>query len=474
MDEMRASTAEPHCQRGRFKTIYLAGSAVGKCMEPPAIASQPQSQAVFQGSTVSFSVGANGSQPLNYQWFVNETNIPTATNATLVLTNVQLGQSGNLYSVVVTNLEGSTNSSNALLTVNVQVCAHPPLGLVSWWAAEGNANDSFGTNEGTLSGGVSFTAGEVGEAFLFDGASGYVSIPASSSLDVGSGQGLTIEGWIKPNQLSTLAPLVEWDNGAGGLGPVFWINEPTGFGGGGPGSLYVNISDVSGTGHAIATGPNLLSASSFNHVAVTYDKGSGTAVLYLNGSVVASQNLGVFTPETTYNVFLGTRPSSSYYFGGLMDEMSIYGRALSGEKSKIFMPLVAYGKCAIAPVIASQPQGQAVFQGSTVSFSVGASGSQPLSYQWFVNATNIFTATNATLVVTNVQFGQSGNFYSVVVANPGGTTNSSNALLTVFPTGTCYPAPVGLVSWWAAEGSASDSFGTNNGTLLGGVSFAAG
>ena len=94
---------------------------------------------------------------------------------------------------------------------------------------------------------------------------------------------------------------MEWNNGAGGLGPVFWINEPTSFGGGGPGSLYVNISDIGGTGHVVATGPGLLSISSFNHVAVTYDKGNGTSTIYLNGAMVAAQNLGTFTPRTTYN-----------------------------------------------------------------------------------------------------------------------------------------------------------------------------
>ena len=58
-------------------------------------------------------------------------------------------------------------------------CVPAPPGLVGWWAGEGNASDSAGTNNGALYGGMSFAAGEVGQAFSFDGSSGYVEMPAS-------------------------------------------------------------------------------------------------------------------------------------------------------------------------------------------------------------------------------------------------------------------------------------------------------
>jgi hypothetical protein len=423
----------------QIQAIYNAGGA-GKCSSPPVIANQPQSQTVFLGSTASFSVNANGSRPLSYQWSVNATNIAAATNATLILTNVQVAQSGNAYSVMVSNPVGSTNSSNALLMVNVQTCDPPPSGLVSWWAAEGNAVDSSGTNNGTAQGSLSYVAGEVGQAFHFDGATAYVSVPASSSLNVGTNGGLTLESWIKPADASTIAPLVEWNNGAGSFGPVFWINEPTAFGGGGQGSIYANIIDVTGTGHVLATAANVLSTTSFNHVAVTYDKSSGTGTLYLNGTNVASLNLGVFTPQTTYNLILGSRPSSPYYYNGLMDEMSVYERALSGGEIQTIYLAGSAGKCEPhePPMIVSQPVGQVAVLGSTATFSVGAAGTVPLRYQWKFNQSNILasvnpTATNATLVLNNVQAGNAGN-YSVLVTNLLGSTNSTNAALTVlFP-----------------------------------------
>lgn len=83
------------------------------------------------------------------------------------------------------------------------------------------------------------------------------------------------------------------------------------------------------------------------------------------------------------------------------------------------------------PVISQQPQSRTNFAGSTASFNVVANGTAPLSYQWFLNATNsVLTATNPSLALSNVQVSQSGA-YSVRVSNSAGVTNSTNAVLTV-------------------------------------------
>ena len=64
-------------------------------------------------------------------------------------------------------------------TADAQSCVPPPGGMVGWWRAEGDATDSAGTNNGTITGGASLTTnGEAGEALLFNGINGYISIPA--------------------------------------------------------------------------------------------------------------------------------------------------------------------------------------------------------------------------------------------------------------------------------------------------------
>jgi hypothetical protein len=89
------------------------------------------------------------------------------------------------------------------------------------------------------------------------------------------------------------------------------------------------------------------------------------------------------------------------------------------------------------PVILVQPTNQTVFLGVTVNFSVTASGTLPLSYQWNFNGTNISGATNTNLTLTNVQLNQAGN-YTVIITNTWGSVTSSVATLTVAPSPIIY------------------------------------
>jgi len=82
----------------------------------PVIVTQPQNQMAFAGSNATFSVSATGSG-LYYQWYENGTTpIAGATAPSLTLMNLEGSQAYDL-SVTITNAEGSTNSSNAQLTV---------------------------------------------------------------------------------------------------------------------------------------------------------------------------------------------------------------------------------------------------------------------------------------------------------------------------------------------------------------------
>ena len=129
--------------------------------------------------------------------------------------------------------------------------ACPVPGASAWWRAGGNANDSAGLNHGTLNGGVTFTAGEVGQAFKFDGLSGYVSVPDAPALRPSS---FTIEGWIKiqdPNGVHVIVSKPQGANSADSYS--IWIAS---------GVLYAAISDGSGSG-TFLTYPELPSSSLF-------------------------------------------------------------------------------------------------------------------------------------------------------------------------------------------------------------------
>ncbi len=108
--------------------------------------------------------------------------------------------------------------------------------LVSWWPAEGNATDIVNTNNGALLNGITFTNGEVGQAFHFDGIDDYVVVPASSNLNVRS---LTLDAWIYPAELTQPYPLMEYAAATGYVGTHFWINvTPLRY----PGTLFVNFT----------------------------------------------------------------------------------------------------------------------------------------------------------------------------------------------------------------------------------------
>lgn len=100
-----------------FGPTQIGFIITGSASSVPAIATQPQSQTVTAGSSVTLSVVATGTPAPTYQWRKNGVLVSGATGATLALPNVQVSDSGN-YTVVVTNLAGLVTSNPASLTVN--------------------------------------------------------------------------------------------------------------------------------------------------------------------------------------------------------------------------------------------------------------------------------------------------------------------------------------------------------------------
>ena len=147
-----------------------------------------------------------------YPYIFGSTVLTNATNATLVLPNVQFSDAGN-YSVQISNAAGSTNSAVAVLTVVSPPppgsCTPPPSGLVAWWPGQGNANDIVGGNNGILMNGTGFTNGEVNQAFNFNGYNNYILVNTTPDLNVGTGPGLTFEGWIYPGAQKREASLFD-------------------------------------------------------------------------------------------------------------------------------------------------------------------------------------------------------------------------------------------------------------------------
>jgi hypothetical protein len=93
------------------------GGNAGTGAVAPTIATQPADQRVVVGTVATFSVMANGTAPLSYQWQKGQTPISGATASSYTTQAVALTDDGSTFQVVVSNSAGSVTSSSAKLTV---------------------------------------------------------------------------------------------------------------------------------------------------------------------------------------------------------------------------------------------------------------------------------------------------------------------------------------------------------------------
>ena len=246
---------------------------------------------------------------------------------------------------------------------------------------EGDAADFEGTNGGTLQGGATFGPGEVGQAFVFNGANQFVQISNSASLNpTGS---FSIEAWIYDLQLCTVYQAIVSKDSA-------HVNETSyDFLVGQSNRLEFYISDAAHQAdyafQDLVTAPNLIPTNTWTHVAAVYDQSTGTRHIYVNGVEVTNRTQ---TPFTVFNsaspvgigAIVETNNTASYFFPGLIDEVSFYNQALSAAQVQAIYNASSSGKCFVPPAITVQPANQAVAIGNSALFTVGATGSGPLTY----------------------------------------------------------------------------------------------
>ena len=102
--------------------LYTINVSGGVVVTAPSITSQPASQTVTEGGSVTFSVGATGTAPLDYQWFKGPNPISGATANTYTINPVQLSDA-DTYTARVANSADTVYSNAATLTVNPLVVA---------------------------------------------------------------------------------------------------------------------------------------------------------------------------------------------------------------------------------------------------------------------------------------------------------------------------------------------------------------
>lgn len=217
-------------------------------------------------------------------------------------------------------VQETESGKSASVTVTVQ---HPA--LVSWWKAEGNAQDSVGGNHGTLRNGATFDTGTTGQAFLFDGVDDAISIPDTESLKLT--QSLTIDTLINvtgiPSAAQIFSMIVFRGDSRQGLDPYFLAIHSNG-------RLYFHVESTTSSFDISAPVPT----AQWVRVTATLDDATGQMRLYFNGAQVAQgtttvRPLRALDPALGPGTGIGNHsgfPNSSfnYPFKGRIDEVKIY------------------------------------------------------------------------------------------------------------------------------------------------------
>ena len=403
------------------RALYRAREA-GKCpvVFPPSIQRQPADALADVGEGAFFAGTFSGTQPMRYQWLHDGVPLPQGTNATLLLTNIQFADAGS-YVLSATNPAGMALSLSATLTVPVPgPCLTPPPGLLAWWRGEGDGIDFRCGFKAGLCNGVQFAAGKAGNGFRLNG-SAYGFVPRSVFLDPGAGEGMTVECWVWPTNSASRQSLIEWsDNGL-----ALRISESS------PGSVYANLGIYNSSAYPLSSAGSLLRTNGWNHVGFTFESAGRQARLWLNGALVAEGTFPV-PPATAGDVLLGSGSSSRLQ--GLLDEVSIYDRALSGAELQTIFNARTAGKCAVPepPRFTLHPASRTVAPGEPVTFWAETLGLPPIQYQWLLNDVPLPGATNQGLTLASVQAVETGT-YRVRATNIAGATVSTPATLALAP-----------------------------------------
>ena len=233
-------------------------------------------------------------------------------------------------------LLGNTPTHNSLA---------PKDSLVSWWPAEGDANDVPGLNNGELLNGVAFTSGKTGQAFSFDGVDDGISILKTASLNLGPDD-FSIEAWVKLDRTQTHQGAIFFNYAGVPYYALFVTADAKAR------LLFRPGYALTGGDNdpfVAATGTTSLRDSRWHHLVGV--RSSATALIYVDGvlegsatnpAVLTVNGGSVDTGRCAYarigavHTSAGhcTSPTpnlyeSHYFFQGLIDEVKIYNRALS-------------------------------------------------------------------------------------------------------------------------------------------------
>lgn len=357
---------------GSLGAYTLTGSYPSIPVMPPVITTQPVSAGRVAGSAVTFSVAATSAVPPSYQWQRNGVDIPGQTSSTLVFTSVQAVNQAD-YRCIVSNVAGSTPSNSATLSLFVKptITKQP----VATSVAMGSPTPL------TLSVTATGTA-----AIRYQWQHGTTDIPGQTA--------------------STLSlPNPQWTDG---------------------GSYRCVVSNDYGSVISSAVVVTIIAPPSVitqPPAAKELPKGGTSSIALVSGG----------TPPLSYQWYKGNDKvvgavSATLTFAKITDAAAGTYHCVVTNKIGTATSKDCAVTVGIVPAITLQPLAQTVHEGNSFQFSIAATGTPTLVYQWQRDGVNVGTGT--TFSVASAAWSDRG-VYRCIVSNGAGTTISKAVALTV-------------------------------------------
>jgi len=299
---------------------------------PTVAITSPADNATLQGTNTLTATASDNVGVVGVQYQLDGANLGAEdTAAPYNLTWNSFGVSNGAHVLTAIARDAADNrTTSATIHITLNNPAVDPTGLVGAWGFEEaggtTATDtSLAHNDGTLSN-VTRGTGKYGAGLTFNGTSSWVTVPASSSLDLGGA--MTLEAWVNPTGLTAndfnTVMLRERTSNAMSY------------------SLYANNDNNRPSGHVSTGGTEVNTAgtaqiplNAWTHLATTYD--GSTLRLYVNGTLVSSKAVTGTIDASSLPLRIGGNNVWHEYFKGTLDELRVYKRALSASEIGIDM-----------------------------------------------------------------------------------------------------------------------------------------
>ena len=434
----------------------------------PSITMNPGAVSVCSGAGASFSVAATGTAPLSYQWRKNTVNIGGATASTYSIPSVGVGDAGS-YDCVVSNTCGSATSTAAGLTVTVGPSITTNPSAVTTCEGTNATFTVAATGSGTLSYQWRRNGTNVGGAtqatFMIVGVAPAVAGTYDCVVSNACGSATSNGALLTVNTVPTIGTQPAAATACVGTGASFTVAAS----GAGPITYQWRKGGAPIGGATLAT---------YTIPAVAAGDAGNYDCVVANGCGSALSNSASLTVRTA--PAFGTQPSGAAVCegGGVIFSVSASGTApityqwrkggvpIGGATSSAYVIVsasaadagtydcVATNTCGsttsngalltvnTAPSFGASPLSQTACEGQSASFSVSASGTAPITYQWRKGGVPLGGATGTTYTIPAVGAGDAGT-YDCVATNACGSATAATATLTVGvgPTITTQPTP---------------------------------